>query len=185
MSTEPTTTTPPPTSVDAPVTATTVDATPVASTVEEPTVVAAPVVEEPTTVDSPIVTEEPVAATTGAAPAPTASKSTTSKRLSLLLGKAKTFVDKKVSDKKPTKKEAITTEVPETTEVTPVVVATEEPIVATTETTEIPTVETTTSVESTEAAAAPVLAEEAHVEKPKNEKRKSILGNIFRSKVIY
>ncbi|CAO3654634.1 unnamed protein product [Mucor fragilis] len=194
MSTEPTTTA---ATVDAPVT-TTADATPVAPATEaaavtEPTVLtAAPVVDEPATTEAHVAdatTTEETAATAEAAPAPVASKSTTSKRLSLLLGKAKTFVDKKVSDKKPAKKEATkeATEVPEATETTeaPVAAAVEEPVVPAVATTEEPVVAESTEAAVPASATTTTSTEEAHTEKPKNEKRKSILGNIFRSKVIY
>lgn len=193
MSTEPTTATTT-TAVDAPVTAT-VDATPVAPAPEAAAVTEpAAVTEEPATttethVAEPAATTEEPAATTEAVPAPAASKSTTtSKRLSLLLGKAKTFVDKKVSDKKPAKKEATkeATEATETAEA-PVAAAVEEPVAATSEEPAAVAAESTEAAAAVpaSAAAATTSAEEAHVEKPKNEKRKSILGNIFRSKVIY
>jgi hypothetical protein len=159
MSTEPVTaTTTTTTTVEAPVTAPVVVEEPTTTTTEQ-------VTEEPKTEEAaPAITEEPATteeAATAAVASPVPSKSNTTKRLSLFLGKAKTFVDK-VSEKKPVtakkETEAAAAVVPEAETTT----ATEEPVAATTE--------------------EPV-SREVTADRPKNEKRKSILGNIFRSKV--
>lgn len=155
-----------------PVPAAVVEETPAAVTTEEATT---KVVEEPTTTteEAPAVPAKEATATV--APTPTPSKSTPSKRLSLLIGKAKNFVDK-VAEKKPsttsTKKEASA-------------VVTEEPAAAAVVTEEP---EAAAPAASTEEAAATTAehseaTKEPEAKAPKFEKRKSILSGIFRSKV--
>ncbi|KAI7894543.1 uncharacterized protein EV154DRAFT_498142 [Mucor mucedo] len=148
--------------------------------VEEATapVVETPVAETTETRELPALPPTPVAATTeeegeavSSPPHPSPSKSNPTKRLSIFLGKAKSYVDKKVHEKKPTspKKEdivepstsAVESEVP--AHVEPVAAAVTEPIV-------VAEPETTTAEEPVEEV------------KPKSEKRKSILAGIFRSK---
>lgn len=127
--------------------------------------VAANKIEEPTaTVADEVAATEVAEATEATAPAPTTSKSNSTNRLSLFLGKAKTFVDKKVHEKKPAVPKK------DTEEVTVADVA--EPIVASS-----PVVEEPVAVEEH-------VAREVETAKvPKTEKRKSILAGIFRSKV--
>lgn len=160
--------------VDEPVTTqTTVLATEevVAPVTEEPKETPAVATEEAAAAAPAIATttEEAVASPTEeatTAPALTPSKSTPSKRLSLLLGKAKHFVDKKVSsDKKPVaNKEEVHAHG-----------ATEETVAETAEPAAVEEVAATTEE--------PVVAKEPEVKAPKFEKRKSILSGIFRSKV--
>jgi hypothetical protein len=153
----------------------TVEATPAVAPVEETpaaaTEEAATKVEEPATtteaVEEAAAPAVPAKEEAAVAPAPTPSKSTPSKRLSLLLGKAKNFVDK-VAEKKPTTASSSKKET-----ATPVV--SEEP------TTIIEEPETTTEVPAT--TTEEVATNEPEVKAPKFEKRKSILSGIFRNKV--
>lgn len=129
--------------------------------------VAANKIEEPTaTVADEVAATEVAEATEATAPAPTTSKSNSTNRLSLFLGKAKTFVDKKVHEKKPALPKKDNTE-----EVT-AADATAEPVVA-----------NAVVVEEPVAVEEPVTREVETTKVPKTEKRKSILAGIFRSKV--
>ncbi|KAG2194144.1 hypothetical protein INT47_004214 [Mucor saturninus] len=147
--------------------------------VEEATapVVETPVAETTETRELPALPPTPVAGVeeegeaVSSPPHPSPSKSNPTKRLSIFLGKAKSYVDKKVHEKKPTspKKEDITEPSTSAVEseapahVEPVAAAVTEPIV-------VAEPETTTAEEPVEEV------------KPKSEKRKSILAGIFRSK---
>lgn len=142
-----------------------------AQVVETPTEQADPVeaLKVTETHEAPATPEEPTAEVP---PHPTPSKSNTTKRLSIFLGKAKNYVDKKVHEKKPTSPKKEVAEPVELTAEPTVETAVVDPVV---EATVEPTVEPTAAA-----------AEEAPVEeaKPKSEKRKSILAGIFRSKVM-
>ncbi|KAI9256401.1 hypothetical protein EDC94DRAFT_616359 [Helicostylum pulchrum] len=141
--------------------------------VEAPAVTESVKVEEPAKIEEPVTVADEVAATevteaeaeATAAPTPTTSKSNPTNRLSLFLGKAKTFVDKKVHEKKPALPKKDNTE-----EVT-AADATAEPVVA-----DAVVVEEPVAVEE------PVTREVETTKVPKTEKRKSILAGIFRSK---